>query len=71
MPSPKGRATVSKYNGAPRIAALVLAVAYYRMSSDKQDKSIDEQKTKLNQLAAANGYKIVREYTRTKVSAGI
>src|SRR4051794_34272296 len=68
MPSPKVRTTVSKFNGAPRVASrkstgvLILAVAYYRMSSDKQDKSIDEQKTEVRKWAAANGYKIVAEY---------
>src|SRR5688572_14649301 len=38
------------------------AVAYYRMSSDKQDKSIAEQRAELAPWAIAHGYVILREY---------
>ena len=48
----------SKHNG------LVPAVAYYRMSSDKQEASIPEQREAVQAYAKAHGYRIVREYKR-------
>ena len=36
------------------------AVAYLRMSTDKQDKSIAEQLSEVRALAQSNGYKILR-----------
>jgi site-specific DNA recombinase len=41
---------------------LVPAVAYLRMSTDKQDKSIADQRGEVLRYAERNGYKIVREY---------
>ncbi|MCH8853285.1 MAG: recombinase family protein [Planctomycetes bacterium] len=38
----------------------VPAVAYYRMSSKKQDKSIDAQRTEVEKLAEKDGYRIIR-----------
>lgn len=43
-------------------AALVPAVVYIRMSSDKQENSPEQQRAELRKLAAAHGYKITREY---------
>ena len=39
---------------------MVNAVAYYRMSSDKQDTSIGDQKAEVKRLAKARDYKIIR-----------
>lgn len=47
--------------------ARIPAVAYYRMSTDKQDASIPAQRTEVERYAAANGYRIIREY----IDAGI
>ena len=44
------------------------AVAYYRMSSAKQDKSIDEQRTAVEEYAAENGYRIIHEYVDEGIS---
>src|SRR5262245_54980906 len=41
---------------------MILAVAYYRMSSDKQETSIADQRTAVEEYAAAHNYNIVREY---------
>ena len=38
----------------------VAAVAYYRMSSKKQDKSIPAQSDEVDRYAKANGYRLVR-----------
>src|ERR1051326_3057791 len=38
------------------------AVAYYRMSTDRQEESIDRQKSQVEPYAARQGYLIVREY---------
>ena len=46
----------------------IKAVAYYRMSTDRQEKSIDDQKTEVVKYAAANGYKIIREYRDDGIS---
>jgi site-specific DNA recombinase len=44
-------------NGQP-----VRAVAYYRMSTDKQEDSIDRQRSQVEPHAARHGYVIVRDY---------
>ena len=40
----------------------IVAVAYYRMSSDKQEASIPAQRRAVESYALNNGYHIVREY---------
>jgi DNA invertase Pin-like site-specific DNA recombinase len=42
---------------------LVRAAAYYRMSDDKQENSIDRQKSQVEPYAPRNGYEIVAAYT--------
>lgn len=49
-------------------ASPIPAVAYYRMSSDKQDKSIEEQRSEVRGYAEEHGYKIVREYVDESIS---
>ena len=49
-------------------AALIPAVAYYRMSTDKQDASIARQRSAVTKYASANGYQIVNEYADEGVS---
>ena len=44
------------------------AVAYYRMSSDKQTESIPSQREAVERYAAENGYTIVREYADSGIS---
>ena len=44
------------------------AVAYYRMSSDKQETSIPAQRTAVERYADENGYHIVREYVDSGIS---
>jgi site-specific DNA recombinase len=44
-------------NGTPEPVA-----AYYRMSDDKQENSIERQRSQVEPYAARNGYVIVREY---------
>jgi DNA invertase Pin-like site-specific DNA recombinase len=46
----------------------VPAVAYYRMSTDRQDKSIASQKNEVEQYAAKHGYTILREYKDEGIS---
>jgi DNA invertase Pin-like site-specific DNA recombinase len=46
----------------------IKAVAYYRMSSDKQEASIDDQRTAVVAFAASNGYKITGEYVDEGIS---
>jgi DNA invertase Pin-like site-specific DNA recombinase len=48
--------------------ALIRAVAYYRMSTDKQDQSIDQQRIMVEAWAKAHGYVIVREYIDEGIS---
>lgn len=50
------------------LPALIPAVAYYRMSSDKQDASIADQRIAVERYAAANGYRILREYIDEGIS---
>src|SRR5947199_56221 len=40
----------------------ISAVAYYRMSTDKQEDSIDRQRSQVELYAERRGYKIIREY---------
>ena len=47
---------------------LIAAVAYYRMSTDKQDSSIPEQRKSVERWAKENGYKIIREYIDEGIS---
>ena len=47
---------------------LIPAVAYYRMSSDKQEASIEDQQTAVMQYAADNGYRIIRDYRDEGIS---
>jgi site-specific DNA recombinase len=56
------RRTHSSTNGR------IPAAAYYRMSSDKQDRSIDEQREEVRRYAQENGYEIVREYSDAAIS---
>jgi DNA invertase Pin-like site-specific DNA recombinase len=44
------------------------AVAYYRMSSDRQEASIGDQRTAVEQYAKDKGYKILWEYTDEGIS---
>ncbi len=44
------------------------AAAYYRMSSDKQEASIPEQRKAVEKWAAENGYRIIREYIDEGIS---
>ena len=46
----------------------ILAVAYYRMSSDKQEASIGDQRTAVERYAIEHGYHIVREYIDEGIS---
>ena len=56
---------------APRnriVAALIAAVGYIRMSSDKQEASPQQQRDAITKLAAKYGYRIIRWYTDEGVS---
>ena len=48
--------------------ALIPAVTYIRMSSDKQDRSPNQQRDEMVKLAKKGGYKIIREYFDEAVS---
>jgi len=50
------------------MAKTVPAVAYYRMSSDKQETSIADQRTAVGEYAQKKGYQIVREYVDEGIS---
>jgi hypothetical protein len=43
-------------------ATPIPAAAYYRMSDDEQEGSIEQQRKEVRDFAAANGYSIVAEY---------
>jgi DNA invertase Pin-like site-specific DNA recombinase len=49
-------------------ADLIPAVAYYRMSSDKQEASIPAQRSAVETYAEQHGYKIVRAYADEGIS---
>ncbi len=51
-----------------RNGSIVAAVAYYRMSSDKQEASIPEQRKAVQKFAKQNGYHIVKEYADEGIS---
>jgi len=42
--------------------SIINAVAYYRMSTDKQEDSIARQRSQLEPYAERNGYRILRDY---------
>lgn len=44
------------------------AAAYYRCSTDKQDKSIEDQRAEVLKRAAREGYRIIREYVDEAIS---
>jgi site-specific DNA recombinase len=46
----------------------ISAVGYVRMSSDKQEKSPDQQREVINKLAKREGYRIVRWYEDLRIS---
>ena len=46
----------------------ITAVAYYRMSSDKQEASIGDQRTAVEKYARERGYRILREYVDEGIS---
>lgn len=48
--------------------ALIPAVAYYRMSSDKQETSIPDQRKAVEQYAAKHGYEILATYQDEAIS---
>lgn len=47
---------------------LVPAVAYLRRSTSRQEKSLDDQRTEIEQYAAANGYRIIRWFQDDGIS---
>jgi site-specific DNA recombinase len=47
---------------------LIPAVVYYRMSTDKQDASITQQRIAVEKYAKEHGYRIVREYIDEGIS---
>jgi hypothetical protein len=47
---------------------IIKCVAYYRMSADKQEASIDGQRTAVVKFAEANSYKVIREYLDEGIS---
>jgi DNA invertase Pin-like site-specific DNA recombinase len=49
-------------------AQFVRAVAYYRMSTDRQEASIPRQRESVEAYAATHGYAIIREYADEGVS---
>lgn len=48
--------------------ALIAAVAYLRRSTSRQEKSLDDQRTEIEQYAAANGYQILRWFQDDGIS---
>ena len=50
------------------IMRLIPAVVYYRMSTDKQDASITQQRIAVEKYAKEHGYRIVREYIDEGIS---
>jgi DNA invertase Pin-like site-specific DNA recombinase len=53
----------AEVNGRP-----VKAVAYYRMSTDRQEDSIPRQRDSVQAYARVNGYEVVREYQDAGIS---
>jgi site-specific DNA recombinase len=68
---PAGAALTSKPAGVRRgasrkdclMTAPVRAVAYYRMSDDRQENSIERQRSQVEPYATRHGYAVVRDYT--------
>src|SRR5262249_7556358 len=50
------------------MSKLIPAVAYYRMSSDRQETSIPDQQAEVRAYATKHGDQIVREYTDLGIS---
>jgi|GEM_PF-1133513 len=50
------------------MATKIPAVAYYRMSSDKQETSIADQRIAVEEYAQQNNYRLVREYVDEGIS---
>ncbi len=50
------------------MATKIPAAAYYRMSSDKQETSIADQRSAVEEYAQQNNYRLVREYQDAGVS---
>src|SRR5436190_24310202 len=48
--------------------SIVRAVAYYRMSTDQQEHSIDRQRSQVVPYAARHGYQVVGEYVDEGIS---
>ena len=48
--------------------ATIPAVAYYRMSSDRQETSIGDQRVAVEQYAKAHGFAVLREYADEGIS---
>src|SRR5262245_2078938 len=46
----------------------VRAVSYYRMSTDRQETSIADQRTQVEAYASKHGYAIIREYKDEGIS---
>ncbi|HEX3999423.1 MAG TPA: recombinase family protein [Pirellulales bacterium] len=51
-----------------RVPATIAATAYYRMSTDRQDKSIGEQREAVERFAREHGYRIIRTYRDEGIS---
>lgn len=49
-------------------AGVILAVAYYRMSTAKQEASVSEQRQAVLAYAAKHGYRVIREYVDEGIS---
>src|SRR5262245_33002952 len=49
-------------------AGTISAVAYLRRSTSRQEKSLDDQRTEIEQYAAANGYHILRWFQDDGIS---
>lgn len=62
------KAKVPAAPGEAAIGELIPAVAYYRMSSDRQEKSIPQQRKAVIAWAKRRGYRIVHEYQDEGVS---
>jgi DNA invertase Pin-like site-specific DNA recombinase len=45
-----------------------IAVLYLRMSDERQERSISEQRCELLRYAKKHGYRILREYTDSAIS---
>jgi DNA invertase Pin-like site-specific DNA recombinase len=57
-----GPAVVAAVRKEPVMADTIRAVAYYRMSDERQENSIDRQRSQVQPYAERHGYQIIREY---------